>query len=203
MGLPNLLRPAGGLDCGERKILRRRVMLLAPLIEQPSIAESHVFGVRYSQPRSHAVDPLCRSFQLGIIADRGLVHHAVPLAIAPLATPLLISKGSDQPERLEDDSQRFAVRNLCFGLDAAFMTVLTRPRVRQALVRHGPAPCVVANAQNLRPTAHPPVGSVVKHIALEGARSLEVKTSLPQPSSQPIHIVHAEFYLGLHCHHNQ
>src|ERR1700678_4423383 len=84
-------------DSGEGKVLSQRAMPLPPRVEEPSVTERNVFCWIDAQPPCHAVDPLRRAFELGKVADRRLVHHAVAFAILPFGAPLFVVEGWSKP----------------------------------------------------------------------------------------------------------
>src|SRR5579862_4650519 len=121
-------------------------MLLLPRLEQPPVAQRHVFRWHHSKLVRSVIDPLRGAFQSREIPDRRLVDHAVSLAIGPLAAPLFIAKRGNQSERAENSRQRVAVRNLGLCLHPMLVPVLADSGIGYALVRHHPTAGIVAEA---------------------------------------------------------
>ena len=86
------------------------------------------------------VNPLRRPFELGKVADRGLIHNAMARTVFPLGTPLLVAKGRRQAERAKDFGHRVAVGDVGLGFDAVLVAVFAGANVGEALVGEQAAP---------------------------------------------------------------
>src|ERR1035437_10963927 len=102
------------------------MVLLAPVLEEAAVAERDVLCRIDAQVGGGAVNPFGGAFQLGIVADGGLIDHAMSLAVGPLSAPLFITKRRNQAEREEDLLQRRAVRDLALALHAMLVPLLAR-----------------------------------------------------------------------------
>src|SRR5580658_7335060 len=150
-------------------MLRRRMMLLAPLIEEPAVAERHILAWLHSQAHSYAIDPLRRAFQFGEVSDGRLVDHAMSFAIAPLRAPLFVAEGFDESQRAKNCGKGLAVGDDRLCLYAMLVLIFAGPHVRQPFVRQEASPVVVADAQNLGAGAHGAIRCVIEDIAFKGA----------------------------------
>ena len=93
MAQPRLLGGDGLGNGGKGQILRIRVALLAPQIEEASVAERDVLRGVDAEAGCGAIDPLGRAFEFGKIADGGFVDVAVTLPVGPLRAPFFIAEG--------------------------------------------------------------------------------------------------------------
>lgn len=100
-------------------------MLVAPGLEETSVAESHVLCGSDAEPGGGAVDPGGRALQLRVIADGGFVDDAVALAVGPFRAPLLITKRSNQSKTEKKLGERIAVGDSGLGFDAVFVAIFT------------------------------------------------------------------------------
>ena len=178
-------------------------MLLAPDFKEPPIAEGDVVGGVDGQARGGAVNPIGWAFKLGVVADGGLVDHAVAFARGPLGAPFLITKRRDQAQRTKDLGQGIAVGDLGFGLDAVLVRILAGANVRKALVGQEVAAGVIADAENLSPGSHPAVRGVIQNIAFEAAWGFERESGSLKAEGQAGEVVDAEFDLGFDGHGKQ
>lgn len=200
--MASLFLPAGGADRLERQVLRAGVMLFTPLLKHAPVAQRQVLGTRYVQFCGNAVNPLGLALQFGEVADGRLVDDAVAFAITPLAAPLLIPESCHKAKGTENFRQRLAVGDFCLGLHAVLMKIFARPVVGKALVGQEAFRAVDANAQNLGPGTHLPVGRVVEHVAFKGSRGFEMEAGLGQTHRQFRWVVDAKFDLRLHRYHD-
>ncbi len=192
-------------DCSKGKILRGGAMLLAPLIEEPAITESDVFGRIDPQALRDAVDPIRLTFELGVITNGSFVDDAMSFAVVPLGAPLLIAKGCYEAKREKHRGQDVAVGDPGLRFDTMLMAVKVRVSgarraVGQALVRQRPSAAVIANAENFSAGAKPAVRRVIEDVALEATRSFETKTDglkAPRESGQ---VIDAKFDFGFDSH---
>jgi hypothetical protein len=166
----------GALNGSERQVLGARVMLVAPLFEKSAVTERHPLVVGNAESAGAAIDPLWRAFELGEVADRRFVDDAVPFSVTPLAAPFFIAKGGHQSQAAKNLCEGVAVADFGFSFDTVLVAVFARAVLRQAFVGEHEAPGITADTKNLSARAHLTVGRVIKYVALERARRVEVES---------------------------
>src|SRR5579872_2297076 len=82
----------------EGQMLRQGVVVDAPLIEEPAVAEGHVILWLHSQALRHSIDPIGGAFKLREVPDRCFIDNAMAFSVTPLRAPLLITEGFYQAE---------------------------------------------------------------------------------------------------------
>lgn len=198
-----LLWQTGLGDGGEGEVLGGGVVLAAPEVEEPSVAEGDVPGRIDAQAGGGAVDPFGGAFEFGVVADGGFVEDAVALPVCPLAAPFFVAEGSDQAEGEKDLGEGIAVGDLGFGFDAVLVGVFAGANVGKTLVGQEAAACVGADAENLSAGAHPAVGSVVEDVRLEAAGGLQSEPCGFKAAGEAGQVVHSEFDFGFDGHGQQ
>lgn len=127
-----------------------------------------------------SVDPIGRTFQFDVVADRRLVYDEVSVRgfVGPLGTEFFVDEGWSVAELPEDFGEGFAIGNSGFGFDADFVAGFAGGLIGHAFVSHGADAAVLADAENLSGGAQIVVGSVEESVVLEGAGSLKLETEL-------------------------
>jgi len=80
-------RASAGSISAKRHILRLAAGLLLPLLEEAAVAEDGHVGRLYMERREHAINPLSRTFEFGVLADGRLVNDAMTGSVGPFAAP--------------------------------------------------------------------------------------------------------------------
>ena len=180
------------------------MVLFAPQVKEPAVAERDVFTMADTETDGRAIDPIGSAFEFSVVANGRFVDDAVPFAIGPLGAPFFVAKRSYKAKRLKNLRQRVAVRELGLGLDAVFVPVPSRGASSgEPLVRERPSARVAADAKDFSARAQPAIGSVIKRVALEAARSLQPKPCRFEPLHESGRVCDAEFDLGFDGHRYQ
>lgn len=127
-----------------------------------------------------SVDPIGRTLQFDVVADRRLVDDEVSVLgfVGPLGTEFFVDKGWSVAELPEDFGEGFAISNGGFGFNADFVASVAGRVIGHSFVSDGADAAVLANAENLSGGAQIVVGGVEESVVLEGAGSLKLEAEL-------------------------
>jgi hypothetical protein len=184
-GLSSLARgeKCGG-DLGEGEVFGGAVGALLPVQEELAVAVGEAGRGVDAEFREGLVDPGGWAFELGVVADRGLVDHQMrgdfgvdADGVRPLRAVLLVGESRNVSKLKKYLGEGFALGDDGFCLDADLVAsgVDGGLLVGLAFVRDGTERAVLADAEDLPARAEVAIGSVVEGVVFEGARSDEVE----------------------------
>ncbi len=130
-----------------------------------------------------AVDPVCRAFEFGEDADRGLVKDKVgcrSFGVGVFGAELLVVEGGAEAEACEDLSEGGCVGDFGFGFDAGLVDAGKVFVVWMALVGEDVAAAVIAQAKKFSAGFEVAGGGVVEGVALKGARSVYAEAEVSE-----------------------
>src|SRR5579871_5974690 len=107
----------GGGDLGEGEVFCRTAGALLPVEEKLAVAVGEARGVVDAEGGQGAVNPLGWAFDLGVVADGGLVDDEVYGgfdSVRPLGAVLLVGEGWKVAELAEDFGESGAFSYGCF-----------------------------------------------------------------------------------------
>src|SRR5580693_3764588 len=89
-------------DLLERKVRSLGTGLIPPKLENATVTERDELALADSQFLRGRIDPLARTLEFGINAQRSFVDHAMALSVCPFRTPFFVHKHRGEAQGFED-----------------------------------------------------------------------------------------------------
>src|SRR5436309_3748724 len=112
----------GGGNSGKSHLIGLTACLLLPAQKQADVRVSDVLFFGDAESAGCLIDPLRRAFNFAKVANGGLIHHDMALAIAPFSAEFFVAKARLETYRLNNPGQRLAVFHTGLNFRAGLMT---------------------------------------------------------------------------------